>query len=115
MKRYIEFEVKSKIMTDWIKKGKIRKKKDKITSYTYEENEERFKNEKEDKEERFRKEEEEKKEELRRAKGKVRTEEKYFRRRIQQNIEDIIHEGRSFVDDIQRDISNIKELRKCYF
>ena len=52
--------------------------------------------------------------ELTREKGKVMTEEKYFRRRIQQEIEDVMHEGSSSVGDIQRDISNIKELRKCY-
>ena len=42
------------------------------------------------------------------------TEEKYFRRRIQREIEDVMHEGSSSVGDIQRDISNIKELRKYY-
>ena len=54
--------------------------------------------------------------EVTREKGKVTTEEKYFRRRIQQKdtIEDVMHEGSSSVGDIQRDISNIKELRKCY-
>ena len=66
-------------------------------------------------EERLGKENEKKKElKSRKEKEKFRTEEKYFRRRIQQDIQNVMNEGNTFVDDILRNINNIKELKRGY-
>ena len=58
---YKDFEIKSKIMTDWIKKAKLEIKKKKVQR-KQEEKEEKFMKEKEEREDRLKKEEKEKEE-----------------------------------------------------
>ena len=87
-------------MSDWIKKAKleIKSRKEEKVRLRMEEIEDQIRREKEEKEdqirreieERLQKENEEKELKVRQEKKKLRTDEKYFRRRIQQDIQDVM-------------------------
>ena len=102
-------------MSDWIKKAKleIKRRKEEKVRLRMEEIEDQIRREKEEIEDQIRREIEEKELKLDKKRKKLRTEEKYFRRRIQQDIQDVMDEGNTSVD-ILRNVNNIKELRRQY-
>ena len=102
-KTYKEFAVESKTMSDWIKKAKleIKRRKEENVRLRMEEIEDQIRREIE---ERLQKENEEKEFTVRQEK----------KRRIQQDIPDVMDEGNTSVDDILRNVNNIKELRRHY-
>ena len=114
-----DFAAKLKIMTDWVKKAKTEIKRRKIEKF---EKEERVKKEKEEREEQVRREKEEKEKHVRlekeekeeQIKRKLRIEEKYFTERIEQDLTNMVEQNSDFVEDIERNVTDIKELIKGY-
>ena len=91
---YPDFEDKLKTMTDWVKTAKLEIKRKKV--------------------ERSEKDKQVEREERRREREKLKTEERYFAERINQDLINISEKGTDLVENMEKSISDIKILIRGY-
>ena len=98
------------------KDGRIRKEneKDERIRKENEEKDEGIRKENEEKDERIRKENEEKDGRIGKQKDRLKAEEKHFREKIGREIKNMNDKGSSFLEDIERNMSEVKELMRGY-
>ena len=99
------------------KDGRIRKENEEKDGRIRKENEEkdgRIRKENEEKDERIRKENEEKDGRIGKQKDRLKAEEKHFREKIGREIKNMNDEGSSFLENIERNMSEVKELMRGY-
>ena len=93
------------MMIEWLKNAKMEIRKRKADKASMEN---------EEKDERIGKENEEKDGRIGKQKDRLKAEEKHFREKIGLEIKNMNDEGSSFLEDIERNMSEVKELMRGY-